>query len=424
METYSRVFLPVLWALVGLFLVMGLAYFIYPAYVPLLGTQRSRESFIFTAVAGVGGASLVGLQFRGRWFAERAHLYDQWVQGMQLLSASTVPDRIKGVEVLLGLLENARWSYEAKVLRFFAEYLRRNPYGPQEVELRIVNAMGDTKSFGDSWFRQFFISYRRSSSISLDLSGVTLNVPISWRRMHFSCPINFSGAVFVNGADFSGTTFCGGADFSSTVFWSEASFDESHFLCEADFRDSSFETGASFYLAYFRRIALFRDTCFGGRVLFERSIFMDSVDFLNSGKSELRSTNFQGDANFSATIFYRDAYFGGNQRVSGGQFKSSIFEGEAKFNGAIFHGIADFSGVRFMGGVSFSRLRADLSQSSPTIFCSQANFVDADISSGVLNVGRERVGHEVFSGAIFNGDAYFSFAGLGESFAAIRGGSL
>ena len=119
MDTYSRVFLPILWALAGLLLVLGLAYLIHPVYVYLLGTQRSRESLMFTAVAGVGGASVVGLHFRGRWFAERIHLHGQWVQGMQLLSATAVLDRLKGVEVLLGLLENARWSYEAKVLRTF-----------------------------------------------------------------------------------------------------------------------------------------------------------------------------------------------------------------------------------------------------------------------------------------------------------------
>ena len=215
--------------------------------------------------------------------------------------------------------------------------------------------------------------------------------------------INFSEITeeFRGVVDFSGAVFHEGASFNRITFLGDAIFANAHFLGDASFRGAVFCAHAVFNECVFEKECTFEDARISGDAHFEKAVF--------KREAWLGNTSISGDAFFNETRFLGRTSFEGAEIVGDAVFIGAEFrEGKVSFNGAEFSADLDFSHAKFhvekvaFDNVSFS---GDVVLQEAEFHCDAASFDDVSFSGNVKMEGARFLANCVsFDGAEFAGD--------------------
>ncbi len=170
--------------------------------------------------------------------------------------------------------------------------------------------------------------------------GVTFKAEVDFKSVTFRKEADFSRARFEGDADFWRCTFLGDAEFRDTVFLKTASFWPAIFNSTASFTKASF-VSANFRASEFNGKAVFM-WCAFGFATFRQAAFVSDADFFESRFE--RMANFD-QATFDAVARLKQSEFGAEAR-----FAFTTFNGEADFSYTVFKDFASFSGEHGRSG--------------------------------------------------------------------------
>lgn len=393
--------------LLAVLVTAGLALMIFwvsPHLIDWLGLQISRGTLTSSVVGAIGAASLVGLQFHGRLFAERSHLDEQWAKGQELLYSSEDQVSLRGILMLTELALRARWSYQSAVVDCLADYLRDRKSASNLVQERVINSICKIENVRWVWIR--FPVLRAVHVLpwvkmrKVDLSGITFKVPFYWSGLACHVSLVFDGSVFRAEMRMEGAKILGDVSAKGCRFHEDALFEGVKIMGEVNLEDSRFEKRAGFQKSKFGSAFLAESTLFS-KVDFSDAKFMKKVVFSAGDRSH---ENFRESALFQRVEFQGDAHFGSVHQVASTQAKASVFAADVTFEGAVFHRDALFQGVTFARGANFSasRRRRDEGEANKAArFCRLVDFSGATFGDKD-QVGRQRDVTN-FEGVVFEG---------------------
>jgi uncharacterized protein YjbI with pentapeptide repeats len=200
----------------------------------------------------------------------------------------------------------------------------------------------------------------------VDFSYAVFNDGASFYNTTFRSEVKFEGATFNEDAWFGGTTFEVKVDFKSVTFRKKADFNRARFeayadfwrctfMGDAEFRDTVFLQTASFWPAIFNSTASFTNASFVS-ANFRASEFNGKAEFMwcAFNFATFRQASFSSDADFFDSRFEGMANFAGATFDTVARLTQSEFSAEARFAFTTFNGEADFSYTVFKDFVSFS----------------------------------------------------------------------
>jgi hypothetical protein len=236
----------------------------------------------------------------------------------------------------------------------------------------------------------------------LDLSGLSIELPV-----------HFNHTIFKNSVNFSSTTFDNNAHFWHSVFKDTADFSFSTFNDTADFRSSDFKGTSNFRSSDFKDYVYFEDSAFHENVDFGYSDFNDDTHFwfsLFNGDAGFGNSKFNGNADFSNCRFNGDADFSDAEFNGDADFNTAVFNDTANFWSSAFNGLAHFRSSTFNGLANFGASEFSGSGFRSSTFNGLANFGasefkdNADFEYSAFN------GDVDFGYSVFNDNADFPFS--------------
>ncbi|WP_079049806.1 pentapeptide repeat-containing protein [Streptomyces torulosus] len=391
----------------------------------------------FGVVAGAGALVALVVAYRRQRVDEagahreatRLHT-ERFSQAVDKLGSDSPAVRLGGVHALAGLADDAPDdSLRQTCIDVLCAYLQL-PFTPdpgddpidqeehhrylafRKVRHTILRLIGDH-------YRRPQGTHRSWQGCDLDLTGVTIDSDVDFRRASFSGGrVSFDDATFSGGTvSFNDATFSGGE-----VLFRRATFSGG----AVSFNDATFSGGwMSFNDATFSggEVSFDNATFSGGYVLFSRATFSGGQVLFGSEVSFDDATFFRGATFSGGEVYFGGATFSGGEVLFGG---ATFSGGQVSFPAATFSaGSVSFPAASFSGGeVSFGHASfsgGEVSFGHASFSGSRVSFNDATFSSGqvLFDSARFFSGWVSFIDATFSGGEV-SFTGAGGSIPSLQ----
>lgn len=350
----------------------------------------ARATAALTTVGGMGGSVYLIVRYRAQYFAEKQHKISRLDhneelidKALELFVSNNPLKRASGARQLIELASNHDdLAYQQRIIDAFCAFLR----------LSTPDHRNDDEYIDSVFVEEIFINAMRRHLKDLDEPFPSWTKCLfDFRGVHFYSRVNLSGCRFQGETDWRGVHFTEGAIFSGTIFEATPTFSKASFHGEAKFDKCRFAGGidADFSCSQFEKNACFAGAHFGGTVIFGQARSRNEDDYPDD--TELFSTTFSGEADFSRAKFCGDAHFGLDKEGEGGRIPLvSHFEGPAHFEETEFQKGAYFGAVYFKKGAFFNEKKRERRKSR--------TMAQRPRTSGSPHTEK---------GAIFRGAAYF-----------------
>lgn len=392
MDAFFGVLRIILIACVSALLLIVAIFSLSKTIISWVSVDLEPEKFTYFAVVALGGTAALGLQFYGKWFNERSHLYEQWAKGIELISSEEESKILGGIEILAELGSQAKRSYKYRVITALIEHLRRKSDCGLLVQTSILNAISRILVVRRKMLLEPFEAFSlKRSEKAIDFTGLHFKVPVRMSGLRFPRRVCFDGSIFEKDVDLSGSIFHGEVSIKDCRFCADAAFSETQFSGIFRLDGGCFEGGAIFSGALFKEEFLSEGQEFRGVVDFSGAHFYKDARFLPS--AEVGRRDFHNIVRFQNVNFYRDVHFGEVELVGSGQSGALSFWSEAHFDASYFYGDAIFRGIFFREGANFGiqRRRAGAEGASRAAqFFGLADFSGADFNLLSSQGGRLR----------------------------------